>query len=173
MMAHIQEGELAFDFSAATYVERLDAQGKPLPRGMALVDFVVEEDTRVLLVEIKDPSQARVPERERKAFAGKMKGQTLIHEELVPKARDSYTFLHLMARDTKPFLYVVLLGLDEFPNDRALLPSFKDRLLRRLRHEAQEPWRREYVTDCVVVTLETWSKHFSHFRISRNPEPVS
>ena len=48
-MAQVQEGELVFDFSTATHVERLDAQREPLPTGMALVDFVVEEEARVLL----------------------------------------------------------------------------------------------------------------------------
>ena len=35
---------------------------------MALVDFVVEENSRTLLVEVKDPSQQPVPERERRRF---------------------------------------------------------------------------------------------------------
>jgi hypothetical protein len=135
---------------------------------MALVDFVVEETSRMLLIEIKDPSQRPVPEKERQRFTRAMQHQTLIYEELVPKARDSYTFLHLMARDTQPVVYVVLLGLDQLPVDPVLLSSFKDRLLQRIRHEAQEPWQRQYVTDCVVVTPGTWSTYFPAYALSRS-----
>src|SRR5215831_18246032 len=113
MTARMREGELQFEFSGATSVERLDVQGQPRPQGMALVDFVVEENSRTLLIEIKDPSQQPVPETERRRFIRDMQHQALIHEELVPKARDSYTFLHLMERDTQPFVYVVVLGLDQ------------------------------------------------------------
>ena len=113
----MREGELQFEFSGATSVERLDVQGQPRPQGMALVDFVVEEHSRTLLIEIKDPSQQPVPDTERRRFIRAMQHQTLIHEELVPKARDSYTFLHLMERDTQPFVYVVVLGLDQLTVD--------------------------------------------------------
>ena len=43
-----------------------------------------------------------------------MQHQTLIYEALVQKARDSYTFLHLMERDTQPFVmlwYSAWIGL--------------------------------------------------------------
>jgi len=41
------EGELEFDFSAAKRVEKLDSPLTPLPHGMALVDFVIEEDEKI------------------------------------------------------------------------------------------------------------------------------
>ena len=56
---------------------------------MALVDFAVEENSRTLLVEVRDPSQQPVPERERQRFISTMQHQTLIHDDLVPKARDA------------------------------------------------------------------------------------
>jgi hypothetical protein len=167
MTARVREGELQFEFLGATSVERLDVQGQPRPQGMALVDFVVEESSRTLLVEIKDPSQQPVPERERQRFIRAMQHQTLIYEDLVPKARDSYTFLHLMERDIQPFVYVVVLGLDRLAVDAALLSNFKDRLLQRIRHEAQDPWQRHYVTDCAVVIPATWSTHFPAYALSR------
>ena len=168
MTARVREGELQFEFLGATSVERLDVQGQPRPQGMALVDFVVEESSRTLLVEIKDPSQQPVPERERQRFISTMQHQTLIYEDLVPKARDSYTFLHLMERDTQPCVYVVVLGLDRRAVDPALLSSFKDRLLQRIRREVQDPWQRHYVIDCVVVIPATWSTHFPAYALSRS-----
>jgi hypothetical protein len=99
-----------------------------------------------------------------------MQHQTLIYEDLVPKARDSYTFLHLMGRDTQPCVYVVVLGLDRLAVDPALLSNFKDRLLQRIRHEAQDPWQRHYVIDCAVVIPATWSTHFPAYALSRSAQ---
>jgi len=163
----LTERELEFDFPDGRQVQRLDQQGKRLPIGMRLVDFVIEEDTRVLLLEITDPSHPNVPAQERTKFIRSLHGDNLINEELVPKARDSYTYLHLMERDDKPFVFVALMGLEAVPVDPILLPNFNDRLLARLRQETDEPWRREYVTDCVVVTIETWNSGFPQYPLRR------
>ena len=167
MTTTVRERDLEFDFAGAVRVARVDVQGVKAPQGMQLVDILVEEKQRALLIEVKDPSFATAPQRERKEFAKKMRGKELIHDELVPKARDSYTFLHLMAQDSKPFLYVVVLGLKELADEAALLATFKDRLLRRLRKEAEKPWVRQYVTDCIVITPEQWSTHFPDYALTR------
>lgn len=163
----VVEGELEFDFRGAHDVERLDEQGVPMPRGMSLVDFVVEERGRLLLIEVKDPSQRRATAKERKSFARRMCGEELINETLVPKARDSYTFLHLMRRDGRPFVFVAVLGVANMPQDKALLVGFKDRLLKRIRQEARDPWKRQYVADCVVVTPDTWQTAFPQYPMVR------
>jgi len=81
------EGELFFDFSAAKSVEKPDEPHQKKPEGWKLVDFVIEEDDRLVLVEIKDPScepKSDTPEaqehlrREREDFAKKIKDRTLI-----------------------------------------------------------------------------------------------
>ena len=168
----VREGELEFDFSKALSVEKLDKQERnvpsgQIPHGMSLVDFVVEERHRFLLIEVKDPSQAEVPTSNRGMFAENLLNDALIHKNLVPKARDSYAFLHLMERNIKPFLYVVLLGLEKVSIDQQLLPGFKDRLLRRVRHEADVPWKLHYVTDCVVATISNWANVFPDYPLAR------
>lgn len=62
----IQEGELPFDFSGARSVDKLDKEGVPQPHNMKFVDFVIEEDERILLVEVKDPSSFRIPGLQKK-----------------------------------------------------------------------------------------------------------
>lgn len=161
-----REGELDFEFKDAESVEKLDAID-PVPQGMMLVDFVVTESDRVLLVEVKDPSHSGAPKEERRAFARTLGNRDLIAEQLVPKARDSYAYLHLMAQDSKPFVYVVLLGLERVVHDAALLTVFKDRLLARLNQEADDPWRRPYVRDCVVVTSANWNQVFPRYPLTR------
>jgi hypothetical protein len=171
-----QEGELTFDFGAASF-EKPDAKGSAKPEGMKFVDFIIEEEKRLILLEVKDPS--RMPkgddaraiaaiERERRDFVGHLKNNGWIYDELTPKARDTYTYLHLMTRDRKPILYVVLLSVHLLPFDAIpLLPNFRDRLLGRLRKEMEQPWLREYVEDCLILTETTWSVAFPQYPLTR------
>lgn len=170
------EAELEFDFSAAQTVEKLDDPSALQPHGMQLVDFVIEDSRHLVMLEIKDPScrpkggdaRARAAlERSRVEFVKKVTNDTLIAHELTPKARDSYNWLHLMKRDTKPILYVFLLGTDALSLDPALLLGFKDRLLGRLRRETTLPWARHYVSDCLVLTESTWANAFPQYPLAR------
>jgi len=169
MGAVLDERELEFDFRAAPGAERLDQQDSPQPEGMKLVDFVVTEPDRVLLVEVKDPPGTPASRQARQEFAQRLAGDQLINGDLVPKARDSYTYLHLMRRDDRPFVLVFVLGITHLPLDPALLPAFKDRLLARTRQEGREPWRRQYVADCVVVTDAQWNALFAEYPLTRRP----
>ncbi|MBW8004080.1 MAG: hypothetical protein FVQ80_19175, partial [Planctomycetes bacterium] len=52
------EGALEFDFSSALSAEKLDDH-KIFPpiEGMKFVDFLIEEKSMLILIEVKDPSQ--------------------------------------------------------------------------------------------------------------------
>lgn len=172
----VREGEFEFNFTYAKAVEKLDDPTKQRPQGMQLVDFVLEEERRLVMVEVKDPScKAKggnptadaALEKSRVEFVKKAQKDALIADELTPKARDSYTYLHLMTRDSKPVLFAFLLGADKLSLDPALLLGFKDRLWARLRQEADQPWTRQYVTDCVVLTEQTWSTAFPEYPLTR------
>jgi len=165
----LREGKLEIDFRQASDAYRLDAPGVPLPFGMSLVDWVVEREEDVLLIEVKDPSNSRTPEREREKFVERLKHKSLIHEELVPKARDSYTYLHLMEKDHKPFVYVVLFGLSAMNVEETTLSSFTDRLRRRLHQETDVAWKRRYVRDTVVLTEKAWERTFPEYPLRRLP----
>lgn len=172
----LRENELEFDFTNAKAAEKLDDRAKLQPHGMQLVDFIVEEEHRLVMVEVKDPScQAKgadakalaALERARTEFIKKITNDTLIVQELTPKARDSYAWLHLMKRDTKPVLYVFVLGAEELAMEPALLLGFKDRLLAKIRKEGEQPWIRRYITDCMVLTESTWAAAFPQYPLSR------
>jgi hypothetical protein len=165
------EGEFRFDFSGAISVQKLDDKNRKLPQGMQLVDFVIEENDRILFVEIKDPSckpKIDTPEahaalqKQRSGFIKKIANDELIADELTPKARDSYCYLHLMAKEEKKIIYAFLLGAQELTLDPALLMSFKERLLRQTMQECDLPWVRQYVADCVVVTEKNWTATFGY-----------
>jgi hypothetical protein len=170
----MREGELEFDFIDLP-TERLDGK-KPEPQGLQLTDFLIEEPNRLVMVEVKDPSckakgndekAAAGIKKQRQQFIVKINNGDLINHELVPKARDSYTYIHLMARDVKPILYVFVLGAQELSLDEASLIRFKEDLLCRLRRETDHPWARRYVDDCLVLTEKTWPLAFPQYSLTR------
>ena len=164
-----ETAELLFNFPAGVNWSELDRQGVKLPMKMKFVDLVIERDRDILLVEIKDPSHSRCPEKERNSYLKRLANNSILTEELTPKARDSYLYLHLMERDTKPFKYVVLLGLDAFDPDRqkAIMFGFKDRLLADIRQESFEAWRRKHIADCVVLSVDSWNQQFPAWPVRR------
>ena len=173
----MREGELDFDFTAAKHVEKLDEKGRKLPQGMMFVDFVLEEDDQLIMLEIKDPSskpkgddlKAEVAiQKQRDEFIIELRKDDWIAQKLTPKARDSFTYLHLMERDIKPIIYVLLIGSENLsPLDPALLVAFKDRLFARLCQETEQPWVRQYVIDCLVLTEKTWPLAFPQYALTR------
>lgn len=173
-----REGEFEFDFSSSKMCLKLDDKNKKIPQGAQLVDFVIEDDDRTYLIEIKDPSCApkktgeaaqKAIENERLKFLKKIQNDELITVELTPKARDSYCILHLMGQDQKSMFYTVLLGAKELKLDPALLMNFQERLNKRLLQEMDEPWSRPYVKGCAVVTEDTWHDIFPQFPMKRVP----
>lgn len=55
-MTTLREGELLFSFPEDVRAERLDLKGRQQPKGMSLVDFVLESADETVLIELKDPS---------------------------------------------------------------------------------------------------------------------
>lgn len=164
-----ENAELLFEFPDGVKRSELDVQGVKLPIKMQLVDLVIERDQDTLLIEIKDPSHSRSPFKERKAYWKRLENNSVLSEELTPKARDSYLYMHLMERDAKPFKYIVLLGLDAYAPDlqKGLLANFKDRLLANIREESFEAWRRKHIADCVVLSVDSWNQRFPDWQVRR------
>lgn len=161
--------DLEFSFPDGLTRQDLDQQGVKLPKGMAFVDLVIERNEDVLLVEIKDPSHANSPEKDRNKYLKRLQDNSVLTEELTPKARDSYTYLHIMQRDDKPIKYIVLVGIDAFDDQiqKALLANFKDRLLADIRCECDEPWKRQHIFDCAVMSVAIWNDRFKDWPIKR------
>lgn len=164
-----EKADLQFSFPDDLVFSELDKQGVKLPVKMKFVDFVIERENDFLLVEVKDPSNGKCLPRAREEYYKKLKDNTILTQELTPKARDTYTYLHLMERDIKPFKYIVLIGVDSFDSDRqlALLGNFKDRLLADIRLESYEPWKRKHISDCAVLSVAAWNKKFPNWQITR------
>lgn len=166
-----ETAELVFDFPDGLNWSELDRKGVKLPVRMKFVDLVIERDKDILLVEIKDPSHSRSKDKERNTYLKRLTDNSVLTQELTPKARDSYLYMHLMERDSKPFKYIVLLGLDAFDPfiQKAVMTGFKDRLLAYLREESFEAWRRKHIADCMVLSVESWNQVFPTWPLRREP----
>lgn len=166
-----ETAELLFNFPDGLNWSELDKQGVKLPVRMKFVDLVIERENDILLVEIKDPSHSRSKDKERNAYLKRLRDNSVLTQELTPKARDSYLYLHLMERDSKPFKYVVLLGLDAFDPviQKAVMTGFKDRLQADVREESFEAWKRKHIADCVVLSVQSWNQVFPNWPLRREP----
>jgi hypothetical protein len=158
----LREGQLEFNFTGCLAATKLDESGTPMPETMRKVDFLVEETDRVLLIEVKDPSDTRAAERGKSDFIQSYKGRKLVNETLVPKCRDSYTYLHLMEESIKPLLYVVVISIYEHVPKRELFTGLTETLRVRLRKEGKRPWKRQYVKDCLVLNVAGWNQKFPY-----------
>lgn len=156
-----KEGELLFSFGSDWQAEQFDRPGASWPKGVSPVDFIAEGQAELVLVEVKDPSASGARAKNRQDFVKKMKTEELTHEELVPKARSSYSFLHLMARDHKPMRYVVVIGTENLSIQPALLMNLTTRLQARLSNETGMVWKRPYISRCIVVSVADLGKALS------------
>jgi hypothetical protein len=157
-MTIFREGELELTFGPAWRATRFDEPGTVLPPCIRPVDFVAMGREETVLVEVKGPSASSVPLKNRTAFIKKMQTRVLTHEELTPKARTTYGFLHLMMQDEQPMRYVVVIGTERLSIQPPLLMNLADRLRHRLAHEASEPWKRRYLVSCSVVSVADLGK---------------
>lgn len=177
-MRILEEGEIEIDFSKAGAAYKLD-DGRPFPNGWKRVDFVVDEDRRILLIELKDPSDSmpkarsdKVRQRSRDDFRARMMGanpkEHLFRNDIVPKAIRSYLYLHMMNEDGKPCFLVLFIGMDHMPVSLEILVSLQDELHRLLKREDRKiTWKRDYVDGCVIVNEKTWGDYFPHYPLSR------
>jgi hypothetical protein len=164
-----ENAELLFSFPDELNWDELDKQGVKLPVRMKFVDLVIERESDILLIEIKDPSHSKSAEKDKNVYLKRLSDNSVLTQELTPKVRDSYIYLHLMERDGKPFKYIVLLGLDAFDSVRqkAILTGFKDRLLADIRCESYEAWRRKHIADCAVLSVDGWNQFFPEWPLQR------
>lgn len=164
-----KKADLEFNFPEGLEWNELDRQGVKLPVRMKFVDLVIERERDILLIEIKDPSHSKSPDENRNQYLKSLADNSILTQELTPKARDSYLYLHLMEKDEKPFKYIVLIGLDAFDSEKqkAVLAGFKDRLMADIRCESFEAWKRKHISDCVVLSVDAWNKTFPDWPVSR------
>jgi len=137
-----------------------------MPHGMQLVDLVIEEDSRLILVEVKDYADPAGRPLTTSRLQQAPSVTAAVNQQWVPKARDSYTYLHLMRRDDRPIVYVALVCEPRKLGNYESLDALGSQVLARCHHEAEEAWRHRYVTACVAVTPAEWKRCFHQYKLS-------
>lgn len=169
-MGRIREGTLELSYPDTISVRRFDGETHPLSDCMKAVDWLIEEEDRLIFVEIKDPEQA-VSEhaQELEAFRTRVQeGQ--IDMQLVQKYRDSFLYRWAEGDLKDEKWYVVLMtGIED-----ALLLPLLERLKQKLPSRARTvpSWERTIADKCLVLSLEKWNVLFeSHGYILQRISP--
>lgn len=126
------------------------------------VDFIIETDDRILLVEYKNANIAHAVKPE--AFNTK---DNKLYDRLARKYYDSLFYLQLV-RKNKPkyFTFVV-----EFPNDDIVIRKYmRSRLKGILPFELQKLNGSEIklIEECEVCNIAEWNEKYVDFPISKN-----
>lgn len=174
-----REDDLYFDFSRARQVIKLDnrvAEARLTHLLKGGVDFVVEWETQLWLVEVKDPESGDIPEKhrdhQRQRFLGEMLSESLINKHLFPKLRDSLVFLGLeYGIASKPLRYITLIGLSDL--DSAQLTGLRDRLWRTewVAGPRDRGWQKSF--EVHALNIEQWNRLLTQCPIQRISEQVS
>ena len=166
------EKELRFDFTAAIESDQFDDDSHGMTHCMKPVDFIVEWPEDYWFVEVKDPMNSKIPEKYKdkklREFIGKMKNQKLFSNELGPKAKDSFLYLHLSDKlPEKPIKYIVLIALENF--DHGLLVSSMDHLRRSccILGPNNSTWPNRYIKNALIFNEKTWNEKLTQCPVMR------
>lgn len=169
----LKEGQLVFDFTAALSAEHLDEEAGKMAHCMKAADFVVEWPDDFWFVEVKDPSNSKIPREFRdqrlEAFMVKINNETLFSNELGPKIKDSFLYLHLCKKlPSKPMKYMVLLAIGN-PDPGLLLASMDAlKLSSCLLGPDRSAWDNNYLEDVLVFNELTWNESLKQCPVKRD-----
>ncbi len=167
-MTALEEGDLRIDFPRQTHARKFDDASHGLSHCMKAVDFVVEEDDRILFIELKDPDHPRATEAARKQFVEKFLSARL-DEELTRKFRDSLLYLWACGSIDKPVHYWIVVALEDLTEADLLAQT--DCLKRRLPIHGPPSgvWQKRIVDECVVFNIRTWVQSLPCYPLRRVP----
>lgn len=174
MGKELREGDLLFDFSAAIMADQFDDEAThKLSHCMKAVDFIVEWKHEFWFVEVKDPSNSKIPsaiKRDKlKKFIAKIDNETLFSNELGPKIKDSFLYLHLSKRlPPKPMRYLVLLAIGNL--DAALLLRSMEGVKRSSCFLGPDKgkWKNPYLEEVMVFNEQTWNEKLKQCPVKRS-----
>jgi hypothetical protein len=164
----LTEDQLEFDFRAAISSIKFDDRTHGLSHCMNAVDFIVETDPMLYMIEVKDLDNPNVPPKNAQDYYKELLSGKLISNQLVPKARDSYLYNYLLDRlPVKPRIYIALIAFSALqPAELSLLSGMLQNTL-PLRGPFQQPWSRPYFDACIVMDLPTWNNKMNQFPVRR------
>ncbi|AEJ60603.1 hypothetical protein Spith_0317 [Spirochaeta thermophila DSM 6578] len=167
-MRVLEEGDLRIEIpDDVQSVEKFDDHGSHgLSHCMKAVDFIIETDSHIWFIEIKDPDHPQAREKDRQRFLRDLQSSEL-DRDLVQKFRDSFLYRWAEDRITKPIRYYIIIASNQL--DEALLLSRIDALKQKLPLTGPRSgrWKRRLVEGCGIYNLRTWKGAFPEFPLSR------
>ena len=166
-MTTFTEGNLRITFPGGMNVRKFDSpKSHGLTHCMKAVDFIVEDDDRVLFIEFKDPDHPRTTNEDREAFIESFRSGRL-DEDLKYKYRDSFLYEWASGNAGKPVYYWILIGMDRLTDPELLART--DDLKRKLPlcGPCSKTWTRPICARCIVFNLRTWNRNLPDFPVAR------
>lgn len=158
----LEEADLRFNFTDAQAAKKFDDHEHGLSYCMKAVDFIVELENDFLFIEIKDPSNPKAREKDRKKFIDKAIDGGL-KDEIVKKFRDSFIYRYSENKLNKPIHYISVVTIEE-----ALLNSLQDDIQKHLPFSGSpEAWLKPLVKNCLVMSIATWNRNFTKWPLTR------
>ncbi|MBU1920598.1 hypothetical protein KKG66_07115, partial [bacterium] len=148
------ESKLEFSFSRASEIQHVE--NGEFGHGLKNVDFLIREIDEVILLEVKGTSQE----------VTRYLSDDIVNQ-LVEKARDTYTYLHLIQDTAKQLTYIALIDFRTKEIDSAMLLRRSDALKAGLRGEKGHSWQIEYIQRAFLVDVENFKKEFPNFEVNR------
>lgn len=166
------EDHLEFDFRTAIVSTRFDDDGvNDLSHCMKRVDFIVETAGQLLFIEVKDLDNPNARPQNINQFLQELRSDALIANKLVPKARDSFLFNHLLNRlpANKTRIYVVIIACSQLQPPELLTLTDKLKRYLPLVGPFKQAWAQPYFDSCFITNFAEWNRIFQHFPITRLP----
>jgi hypothetical protein len=166
-MTVMAEGDLQITLPAGVTARKFDDEvSHGLSHCMKAVDFIVEEEYRILFVEFKDPEHPTAQPKEQKQFLKKLLSGAL-DTDLKTKYRDSFLYEWASGQTSKPIYYLVLIGASSL--SEAELLTRTDALKRAIPVEGfgNKPWKRPFVAGCAVLNIAAWNKALPTYPVCR------
>ncbi len=166
------EDHLEFDFRTAIHSRRFDDdETHGLSHCMKRVDFIVETEASVFFIEVKDLDHPHARPENIQEFLRELRSESMIANKLVPKARDSFLFNHLLNRlpAGKTRIYIVVIASSQLLTPELL--TITDSLKRYLPLVGpfQKSWLQPYFDSCFVTNLSEWNRALRQFPLQRLP----
>lgn len=166
-MMVLADGDLQISLPADAVGRKFDDGAiHGLTHCMKAVDFVVEEEDRILFIEFKDPENPSAQPHDQKRFLQQLLSGNL-DADLKIKYRDTFLYEWASGRATKPIYYLVLLGASILTE--ADLLARTDALKRQVPvlGPGDKPWKKPLISGCAVMNIEAWNRVMSRFPVTR------
>jgi hypothetical protein len=140
----LREKNLEFDFTKASTAIKFDKHRIPKMDCLKAVDFYIEWQDQVWLVEIKKPQDIN-----------KLKN---IKRKMVAQGKESFLYLYLNNRlDSRPLMYFVVIDWAGLPKKR--LKDLTDQLKVDICLSNKSLLKNKYIDSAGVFSTETWNEN--------------